>query len=115
MDHDHFPDPGTKAAGWRLAGRLGAPGSATRTHVDGHDLVVFAEGEESAWVVAEPCPGCGGSLADARLEPADATPPVLRCAHCGAGHELERDDGPAVPVMVVEQEIYVHLEDAPSE
>lgn len=93
---------------WRLALTLaGDTRHATGTRVGTRELIVLPLAGEGWWAVDAACTGCG-----ARLPLPAMPPPVeqLACDACGHVHVPDCEGASGPPVMVVDDEVYVHCE-----
>jgi len=119
-----FMDDGERAArGWRLAARIGSDApSPLETEVAGRRVLVFhgalpAAGDADApgdalqaCVVVKDCPACGRSRAAAASWQV-RDPDRVRCPGCG-GEASAATEEPGWPVMCVDDEVYVYVEEA---
>jgi len=119
---DFLSDGERAARGWRLVARVApdAP-SPLRADIAGARLLVFHAGggqgpgdpvpaaARVACVVREDCPACGASRASDGAWRVAAGNRVC-CAACGEV-EAVGGDSPEWPVMCVDEEVYVYIED----
>lgn len=95
---------------WHRLGAIGdiPPGTSTVVRAGGIDLAVFNVNGE-CFALADACAECGQALNDARVDSGGLT-----CASCGRRIHLstcnDESKPSAFPVMVVDDEIFVLIE-----
>lgn len=106
--NDGLPSPERHARGWRLALTLGdAPPARATVELDGRRLLLLARAGGGWWALEDRCRVCGMTLSASPAARGDE----LACLACGTRHGPGREDTSQLPVMLVDDEVYVLLED----
>jgi hypothetical protein len=100
-----FADPDSGGPGWCLVLTLaGDSRHPSVVRARGREIILLPRAGEGWWAVDAACTGC-----QARLTLPAARAPIeqLPCAGCGRVHVPAGDDSCALPVMVVDDEVYL--------
>jgi hypothetical protein len=100
-----FADPDSGGPGWRLVLTLaGDSRHPSVVRMGGREIILLPRAGEGWWAVDAACTGCQAQLT---LPAARAPIEQLPCADCGRVHVPAGDDSCALPLMVVDDEVYL--------